>query len=56
MKNTKIIASLLIMSLLLSCALLLTGCKSEMQYEVPNYQGLLEDGQTKADFHVLKQI
>ena len=51
MKNAKIIASLLIMSLLLSCALLLTGCKSEMQYEVPNYQGLLEDGQTKSDFN-----
>ena len=51
MKNTKIIALLLIMSLLLSCALLLTGCKSELQYEVPNYQGLLKDGQTKSDFN-----
>ena len=50
MKKTRIVALLLTMVLLSSCVLL-TGCMPQVQYEVPNYQGLLKDGQTKSDFN-----
>ena len=51
MKKTRNIALLLTASLLLSC-MLLTGCALfQVQYEIPNYQGLLKDGQTKSDFN-----
>ena len=51
MKNTKIIALLLAATLLLSCVLL-TGCTTQQeQYEVPSYQGLLKEGQSKSDFN-----
>lgn len=50
MKKTRIVALLLTMVLLSSC-MLLTGCMPQMQYEIPNYQGLLEEGQSKSDFN-----
>ena len=50
MKKTQIISLLLTASLLLSC-ILLTGCASQVQYEIPNYQGLLKDGQSKAEYN-----
>jgi GH43 family beta-xylosidase len=50
MKKTRAIALLLIMVMLLPC-ILLTGCKSQVQYEIPSYQGLPEDGQSKAEFN-----
>ena len=51
MKKIQTIALLLIAILLLSC-ILLTGCGLlQVQYEIPNYQGLLKDGQTKSDFN-----
>ena len=43
------------LSLLLLIALLgslLAACgKAQVQYEVPNYQGLLTEGQTKSDYN-----
>ena len=50
MKKIRIIALILTTNLLLSC-MLLTGCASQMQYEVPNYQGLLQNGQSKAEYN-----
>lgn len=50
MKKTRIIALLLTASLLLSC-ILLAGCASQVQYEIPNYQGLLQAGQSKAEYN-----
>ena len=50
MKKTQTIALLLTTGLLLSCTLL-TGCKSQVQYEIPSYQGLAEDGQGKAEYN-----
>lgn len=50
MKKTRAIALLLIIVMLLPC-ILLTGCKSQVQYEIPSYQGLPEDGQSKAEFN-----
>ena len=50
MKKTRTTALLLTSSLLLSCVLL-TGCSSQVQYEIPNYQGLTEDGQSRAEYN-----
>ena len=50
MKKTRTIALLLTTILLLSCTLL-TGCERQVQYEIPNYQGLPEDGQSKSEFN-----
>lgn len=50
MKKTRTIALLLTTILLLSCTLL-TGCARQVQYEIPNYQGLPEDGQSKSEFN-----
>ena len=50
MKKTRRIALLLTTILLLSCTLL-TGCARQVQYEIPNYQGLPEDGQSKSEFN-----
>ena len=50
MKKIRIIALILTTNLLLSCMLLI-GCASQMQYEVPNYQGLLQNGQSKAEYN-----
>ena len=51
MKKIQTIALLLTLSLLLSCTLLLTSCAKQVQYEIPSYQGLVKDGQTKAEFN-----
>ena len=37
--------------LLVVAGMLLTGCASETQYEVSNYQGQLAEGETKSDFN-----
>lgn len=50
MKKTRIIALFLTASLLLSC-ILLVGCAAQVQYEIPNYQGLLQAGQSKAEYN-----
>lgn len=50
MKKIRMVVLLLTTILLLSC-MLITGCISQVQYEVPNYQGLPEDGQSKAEFN-----
>ena len=51
MKKTRVITLFLAASMLLSC-ILLTGCaSSQVQYEIPNYQGLLQDGQSKAEYN-----
>ena len=51
MKKIQTIALLLATIMLLSC-ILLTGCAFlQVQYEIPNYQGLLQDGQGKAEFN-----
>ena len=50
MKKTRTTALLLTSSLLLSCVLL-NGCSSQVQYEIPNYQGLPEDGQSRAEYN-----
>ena len=48
----KIVAYALALITLLSCATL-AGCapSGQMQYEIPNYQGLLKDGQEKSDYN-----
>ena len=51
MKKIRTIAFLLIVSMLLSCTLLLTSCAKQVQYEIPSYQGLVKDGQSKSDFN-----
>lgn len=53
MKNTRKLCLWLAVLMALSC-LLLTGCQEETtitQYEVPNYQGTLAEGQTKSDYN-----
>ena len=53
MKIKKLFALILALSTLLACVAL-AGCtqqEAQMQYEVPNYQGLLKDGQEKSDFN-----
>ena len=50
MKKTRTIALLLATIMLLSC-MLLTGCAQQVQYEIPNYQGLVKDGQSKAEYN-----
>lgn len=53
MKAKRIFAGLLAATTVCSCVLL-SGCTQEttqMQYEIPNYQGLLQEGQTKSDFN-----
>ena len=50
MKKTRTTALLLATIMLLSC-MLLTGCAQQVQYEIPNYQGLVKDGQSKAEYN-----
>lgn len=50
MKKTRNIALLLTAILLLSC-MLLTGCMLQVQYEIPSYQGQLQEGQSKSEFN-----
>lgn len=40
-----------ILALLAAVCLLLTGCRAATQYELPNYQGALQQGQTKSDYN-----
>ena len=51
MKKIQTIAFILIVSMLLSCTILLTSCAKQVQYEIPSYQGLVKDGQSKSDFN-----
>lgn len=52
MKIIRSFAALLAVLMVVSCVLL-AGCQAyvQTQYEVPNYQGQLKDGQTKSDFN-----
>ena len=52
MKIIRSFAALLTVLMVVSCVLL-AGCQAyvQTQYEVPNYQGQLKDGQTKSDFN-----
>ena len=52
MKFKKITAWMLVLSTVVSCASL-GGCGNagQKQYEVPNYQGLLKEGQEKSDYN-----
>lgn len=52
MKIIRSFATLLAALMVVSCVLL-AGCQAyvQTQYEVPNYQGQLKDGQTKSDFN-----
>ena len=50
MKKSRNMALFLAVLMLLTCAVL-PGCGGQTQYEIPNYQGQLKDGQTKSDFN-----
>lgn len=51
MKLIRSMALFLTVWMLLSCVLL-TGCEqAQKQYEVPNYQGILQEGQIRADYN-----
>ena len=52
MKIIRSFAALLAVLMVVSCVLL-AGCQAyvQTQYEVPNYQGQLKDGQSKSDFN-----
>lgn len=52
MKIKQFVAWLLLLAAVISC-ISLAGCSKETQtqYEVPNYQGLLKDGQEKSDYN-----
>lgn len=52
MKIIRSVAILLAAWMVVSCVLL-TGCQpsSQLQYEVPSYQGQLQEGQTKSDYN-----
>ena len=53
MKIKKLCTYVLALATIVSC-LALTGCnqqEAQKQYEVPNYQGLLKEGQTKSDYN-----
>ena len=53
MRNKQILTWLLVLATMLGC-ISLAGCNQNnviLQYEVPNYQGQLQDGQTQSDFN-----
>ena len=53
MKLKQILTVLLALTIMVSCVCL-TGCKpqeTQMQYEVPHYQGQLKDGQEISDYN-----
>ena len=52
MKSKQFVAWLLLLAAVISCVSL-AGCSqnTQKQYEVPNYQGLLKDGQEKSDYN-----
>ena len=50
-KTIRSMSLLLVLLMLLSCVML-AGCeRAQKQYEVPNYQGIVQEGQTRTDFN-----